>query len=174
MTLGVDMKLFFAGLILLIFCAPCVGQQSSVVVISCVTRTLGSMSVGINIGLVNVATGDYYFSKPLSTFWSKHSFLEIPEGEYRVFYFHGVPVLQTADPNAQEFFGAFNIENGKCYYLGNFLGRWSNHQKGTTFRIKDNSIPPRLIKILIKRRLVDRKENMVKLYPFLKDSLMLD
>ena len=151
------------------------GQNEVSVVISSKVVSRGGASYGIEIGLINLESGTIYFSKRLSIFKQSHSIIEnIPAGQYRMFYFAGLPALQTQNEKFQEYFGVIDLKPNNNYYLGNFVGRKEFALKAPViYTIEDTEVPKKLTRSLLRKEIIGRDEELIKLYPYNSDSLII-
>src|SRR5690554_3765006 len=138
---------------------------------------LAGISYGIAFSLVNVETGTIYYSELLSVFKQRHSIIEnLPPGKYQIFYFGGSAIVESDENPVHQYFGYFEFEAGKSYYLGSFIGKMKIGKYGhrpITYNIKNDEIPKKVMKTLKKRKLIENDEEIRKTYPYNSDTLRI-
>lgn len=169
-------KKVLVSVFFILICAQLFAQQEVLVVISYKLYSRGGASYGAEFGLVNLDSGEVFFSKRLSIFNQSHSVFEkIPAGKYRVFYFAGEPAYQTANETYQAFFGIIDLEPNKNYYLGNFIGRKNfDKEAPIVYTIDDDQASEKLMRVLRRKNLIGSDEDLVKLFPYHSDSLVIE
>lgn len=130
---------------------------------------------GISFSLVNVETGTIYFSELLSVFKQRFSIIEnLPPGKYQMFYFGGSTGITSIDNPLHQYFGYFEFEFGRSYYLGSFVGKIkAGWNKPIVYTIKNEDIPWKVVKTLKKREIIEKDEHVVKTYPYNSDTLII-
>lgn len=138
---------------------------------------IAGITYGINFSFVNVETGLIYNSEIISLFKQRHSIIEnLPPGKYQMFYFGGSVIVESSNNLIHQYFGYFEFEAGKNYYLGNFIGKMKIGKYGhrpIIYTIKGDEIPKKVIKTLKKRKLIEKHEEIIKTYPYNSDTLRI-
>lgn len=138
---------------------------------------LAGISYGVDFSLVNVETGKIYYSEILSVFKQRHSIIEnLPPGKYRMFYFGGSSIVESPNNPIHKYFGYFEFEAGKSYYLGSFIGKMKIGRykyRPIFYSVKCDEIPKKIIKTLEKRKLIEKDEKIIKTYPYSSDTLRI-
>lgn|SRR5690606_13163531 len=135
---------------------------------------IAGINLGFSFRLKNIETNKTYTSNVLSLFRQRHSCIEnLPAGKYQV-----VGNVFNMESNKEDpertFFGTLEFEQNKNYYLGNFVGRRKiGVNKPVIYRIENDEIPKELIKVLRRRNLLEKDEELIKLYPYNSDSLVI-
>ena len=152
------------------------GQKSiSVSASAKIVHGIAGISYGIDFALVHFDSGKIYYSKILSVFKQRHSIIEnLPAGKYYIFYFSNSTIVKSLKDPIHKYFGFFELEEGKNYYLGNFVGRIKiGKNKPLIYTIKDDAVPTKIIKTLNSRKLIEQGEKLIKTYPYQSDSLVI-
>lgn len=131
------------------------------------------MNFGIDFAIVNIESEIIYYSKRISLFHQNHSIIEnLPPGTYRLFLFSWSSTIESMNNPIHEYFGILEFKENRSYYLGNFLGKYS--EEGLYYIIENTSIPKRITKALRKKKLIDREDEIIKTYPYNADTLIID
>lgn len=138
---------------------------------------IAGITYGINFSFVNIETGTIYYSELLSIFKQRYSIIEnLPPGKYQIFYFGGSAIVESIENPVHQYFGYFEFEAGKSYYLGSFIGKMKIGKYGhrpIIYTIKCDEIPKKVIKTLKKRKLIEKVEELIKTYPYNSDTLKI-
>lgn len=170
------MKIIFSVLLIILLSFSSFGQKGvSVTASGKVIDGIAGMSYGIYFSLVNVETGTIYYSEVISVFKQRHSIIEnLPPGKYQVFYFGGSAIVESTDNPVHQYFGYFEFETRKSYYLGNFIGKTKiGRNRPIVYVIESDEIPKKVIKTLKKRKLIEKSEDVLRTYPYNSDTLIV-
>lgn len=135
---------------------------------------IAGIDLGFGFELKNIETNKIYTSEVLSFFKQRHSYIEnIPAGKYQVVSTEYNSKKNEEDPETV-FFGILEFDQNKAYYLGNFIGRRKvGANRAVVYSIEDEVIPEKLIKTLMKRKLIEKDEQIIKTYPYNSDTLII-
>lgn len=136
---------------------------------------IAGITYGINFSFVNIETGTIYYSELLSVFKQRYSIIEnLPPGKYQIFYFGGSAIVESSNNVIHKYFGYFEFEAGKSYYLGSFIGKMKiGRNRPIIYTIDCDEIPKKVIKTLRKRNLIEKDEEIIKTYPYNSDTLRI-
>lgn len=135
-------------------------------------------NIGVtNLTMVNMETGTLYHSKYSLFYLPKYGRIEnLPIGSYRIYAISiGNMSLNCYDDDKyiSDYFGVFNIEEGKTYYFGHIVAIKDYKEKTLVCTIDDYYIPKRLIKKLKRKKLISNEDEIINTYPYKEEKLII-
>jgi hypothetical protein len=133
---------------------------------------------GMYLTMINIKTGKLYDSKKSLCYLPKYGRIEnLPSGSYKIY---GITIGDMSfncygdNKYISDYFGVFNIEEGKTYYFGHINAIKDYKEKTLVCRIDDDiEIPKRLIKKLKKKKMIVNEDEIIKTYPYKEEKLII-
>ncbi|MFB6318642.1 hypothetical protein [Saccharicrinis sp. FJH54] len=164
-------------LILLTSWSPDNIQRSAFVSISMTTHGAMQKGYGIIMTLKNIESNESFKSESLGPISPHSMFKNLKPGKYVVSKIE-IPLGSTTYINQSkemsDFFGVLEFEQGKAYYLGNFIGnRETGRQNVFHLKLDKPDIHDKLLKKLKKKKIELDKNDLIRTFPYSKNVLTI-
>ena len=130
---------------------------------------------GSHFVLRDTATLQSFHSQTLSIAKQSYTTAYVPSGEYEVVYMGSDIGDYIVNEDIRKHFGVISIEEGGCYFLGNYRGKVrAGFNRPIVYKLVDSKPSDGLLRMLRRRGVIEAHQKVLAVAPVTSDSLVID